>query len=166
MLRYCPKCKSKLRKKCVDDEQRLACGSDTCSFVFWNNPVPVVAALVRYKDKYILARNARWPEGIFSVITGYLEAKEVPEQAVLREVEEELGLQGEIQQYIGHYMFAEKNQLLLCFEIVATGELQFNEELAEVRLLSPEKLLHYDFGPLYITRAIIADWAKSSSLTG
>ena len=159
MMRYCPKCKSKLTRKLFDGVKRLACSSEKCSFVFWNNPVPVVAALVKHNDKYIIARNRLWPEGIFSVITGYLEMNETPEQAVLRETQEELGLSGEIQAYIGHYTFVEKNQLILCFEINATVELKLNDELVEMKYLSQQELQEYDFQPLYITENIIKDWA-------
>ncbi|MDH5778412.1 MAG: NUDIX domain-containing protein, partial [Gammaproteobacteria bacterium] len=81
-------------------------------------------------------------------------------QAVLRETQEELGLSGEIQAYIGHYTFVEKNQLILCFEINATGELKLNDELVEMKYLSQQELQEYDFQPLYITENIIKDWAE------
>jgi NADH pyrophosphatase NudC (nudix superfamily) len=47
------------------------------------NPVPVVAALIEYQGKIVLARNAQWPEGMFSLVTGYLEKHETPEDAVV-----------------------------------------------------------------------------------
>ena len=72
-MNYCPKCGSKLRPKNIDDAKRLACIENNCGFVHWNNPVPVVAALVQYGGKYVIARNVTWPKGIFSLITGYLE---------------------------------------------------------------------------------------------
>jgi NADH pyrophosphatase NudC (nudix superfamily) len=43
------------------------------------------------------------PETWFGIVAGFLEKGETPEQAVLREVEEELGLKGEIVEYIGYY---------------------------------------------------------------
>lgn len=159
-MRYCPKCKNKLTRKILDGVKRLACSSEKCSYVLWNNPVPVVAALVQHEGKYIIARNALWPGGIFSVISGYLEQKETPEQAVIREVEEELGLTGEIKRYLGHYSFFEKNQLLLGYEIEAGGTIKTNHELAEIKQLTAEELSNYDFGPLYVTRAMIDDWKK------
>jgi NADH pyrophosphatase NudC (nudix superfamily) len=158
MIKYCPKCGAPSAFREIDGVERTVCSSDNCNFVLWDNPVPVVAALVKHNDSYIVARNARWPKGIFSVITGYLEKNETPEQAVIREVFEELGLTGKIHRYIGHYSFYEKNQLILCFEVHASGTLVTNHELAETRYLAPDELSEYDFSPLYITKNIIRDW--------
>ena len=68
----------------------------------WDNPVPVVAALIEYQGKIVLARNSQWPEGVLSLITGYLERNETPEEAVVREVKEELGLDGRVQELLGN----------------------------------------------------------------
>ena len=112
-MKYCPDCASRLELKCLDGIDRKACPSPGCGFVHWDNPVPVVAALVQYQGKVVLARNSQWPEGMFSLVTGYLERSETPEGAVVREVKEELGLNGEVQDFIGCYSFAEKNQIIL-----------------------------------------------------
>lgn len=159
-MNYCPNCGSKLQPKEMEEVSRLACLADNCGFVYWNNPVPVVAALVRHDGKYIVARNAQWPKGVFSLITGYLEENETPEQAVIREVAEELGLSGNIKRYIGHYSFHKKNQLILCFEVEASGAVTLNHELSEVKQLSPKELTDYDFRPLTITEKIIQDWMR------
>jgi len=157
-MKFCPKCGSDLHTKLIDGAKRDVCTNPECKFTFWNNPVPVVAALINYKDEYIVARNAKWPKGIFSVITGYLEQNESPEDAVLREVSEELGLTGNIKQHIGNYIFKEKNQVILCYEVVATGKIKVDAELAEIKQLTEKELADYDFSPLYITERIISDW--------
>jgi NADH pyrophosphatase NudC (nudix superfamily) len=158
-MKYCSKCGSTLESKQIDGHKRYICSSEECGYVYWNNPIPVVAALVFCNGKYIIARNTRWPKEIFSVITGYLERKENPENAVLREVSEELGLKGEIKRHIGNYCFKEKNQVILCYEVVATGIVKTNHELVEFKELSPKELIDYDFSPLYITERIKRDWA-------
>lgn len=79
-MKYCPECASVLELKCVDGVERKACTSPECAFVHWNNPVPVVAALVQYHGEVVLARNSQWPEGMFSLVTGYLERNETPEE--------------------------------------------------------------------------------------
>jgi len=147
----------------VEGEERIICSSPGCDYICWNNPVPVVAALVSLDGNYIIARNRAWPTGIFSVITGYLEQGEDPETAVIREVAEELGVRGSIRRFIGNYTFKEKNQVLLCYEVQATGAIATNHELAEIRTLSREELSAYDFHPLYITEKLIQDW---KALTG
>jgi len=159
-MKFCPDCGKPLTTRLINGKERLACDTDHCQFVHWNNPVPVVAALVNYAGRYVIARNTQWPQGIFSVITGFLEQKESPQKAIVREVAEELGLVASIKNFIGVYSFHEQNQIILCYEVEATGELVINHELAEVKQLSPQQLSEYDFSPLYITRKIIRDWKK------
>lgn len=155
---YCPRCANPLDTRRIEGVGRRACGAPGCGFVHWDNPLPVVAALVEYQGHIILARNAKWPRGVFSLVTGFLEQEEAPERAVIREVNEELGLQGEVARFIGHYPFAEMNQIILAFVVRATGEFATNEEIAETMLLTTERLRLYDFGRLYITSAIVRDW--------
>jgi NADH pyrophosphatase NudC (nudix superfamily) len=56
--------------------RRRVCSDTACGFVQRTNPTPAVGALVEHDGDIILARNARWPEGWFALITGYLEAEE------------------------------------------------------------------------------------------
>jgi len=156
--RYCPRCAASLEVKQIEHLERLACNAPGCGFVHWDNPLSVVAALVEYQGQFILARNAKWPRRIFSLVSGFLEQKESPEQAVIREVKEELNLDGVVTRFIGHYSFAEQNQLILAYAVQATGALAPNQELAEIKRLSREELAAYDFAPLYITTAIVNDW--------
>ena len=91
-------------------------------------------------------------------MTGFLERKETPERAAIREVKEELGLDSEVTNFIGHYPFAEMNQIILAFSVSASGELRTSDEIAETTLIPMQQLRTYDFGPLYITSAIVRDW--------
>lgn len=156
-FKFCPRCAGPLQPRAYDTGARLSCTNPDCGFVHWDNPLPVVAALVEHEGQFILARNAQWPRRIFSVITGFLEKHESPEQAVIREVKEELNLEGAVTRFIGHYPFAEQNQLILAYAVQASGTLQTNHELAEIKRLSLAELKAYDFTPLYITTAIIRD---------
>ena len=154
-MKFCPKCATPLVDTIIDDVARKVCENEQCHFVYWNNPIPVVAALVEHEGEIILARNSRWPKSIFSSISGYLEANETPEQAVAREVYEELGLQAQHVQFLGHYYFKEKNQLLIGYFVRAMGEVNLNHELAEIKYVTAEQLREYDFRPLYITRQMV-----------
>lgn len=162
-MKYCSQCGSHLKTTTIDGVKRRACSNESCSYVVWGNPVPVVAALVLHNDTYIIARNALWPQGIYSLITGYLEKHEHPDDAVLREVKEELNLDGEVKRFLGHFSFAEKNQLLIAYEVEARGELALNHEIAEIKQLTHAELLQYDFAPLTITQQIIASWQNNKA---
>jgi len=159
-MNFCPQCAQPLVRRRYDGLERACCDAPGCGFVLWDNPTPVVAALVEFEGKVLLARNAAWPAGQFSVITGYLEKGETPEECALREVAEELGLQGRIAAYIGHYAFLQKNQIILAFHVVADGIVQLGEELVDYRLIPREKLKPWAFG----TGLAVRDWLQNQEI--
>lgn len=157
-MKYCPQCKSDLIKFNKDNINRLVCSADNCEYIFWNNPVPVVAGIIQYNNKIILARNSQWPENIFSMITGFLEKDEHPESAILREAQEELGLNCQIQQFIGHYSFNEMNQIILAYWLKTYDDTSnLSTEISEIKQVDRNKLSDYDFGKFHITKKIVDD---------
>lgn len=155
---FCPRCTRPLDTQSIESIERLICNAPGCGFVHWDNPLPVVAALVEYQGQILLARNAQWPRSIFSLVAGFLDQKESPAHAVIREVKEELNLESRVTQFIGHYPFVEKNQIILAFAVQACGALKTNHEIAETKLITLDQLKTYDFAPLYLTSAIVRDW--------
>ena len=164
MMKYCPKCATPLEDKQIEGVNRRLCPGANCHYIYWNNPIPVVAALVCHEGEVILARNVRWPKSIYSSISGYLEANETPDAAMAREVKEELGLDSQALHLLGHYPFKEKNQLLIGYVVSASGTVHLNHELADIKRLSIAQLRDYDFHPLYITAAMVADWFASPTV--
>lgn len=158
-MTYCPLCATELAEVEIDGRQRLGCPANDCEYVFWNNPTPVVAALVERDGHVVLARNKAWPEKMFGLITGFLEAEETPEEGVLREVKEELGLDGTLAEFIGNYAFYDMNQLILAFHVVVEGPIVLGDELAEFKIIAPEKLRPWPLG----TGLAVADWLKRRS---
>jgi NAD+ diphosphatase len=55
------------------------CTPPAAAYVHWDNPAPVVAAIVEMEGAVILARNRAWPESMFGLITGFLEKGETPD---------------------------------------------------------------------------------------
>ena len=157
--RFCRACGAGLETLLLAGRLRQVCTAG-CGHVEWNNPLPVVAALVERDGRIVLARNHAWAEGVFGLVTGFLEAGESPEQAVAREVAEELGLAADAVSLIGVYPFERKNEVIIAYHVVAGGEIALNEELAEVRLIVPEKLRPWDFG----TGLAVRDWLARRGL--
>ena len=153
-MRFCPRCAAPLDGREIAGRARLSCPDAACGFVFWDNPLPVLAALVERDGLVVLARNHAWPEKMFGLVTGFMERDETPEEGVAREVQEELGLTTTSASLIGVYPFQRKNEIILAYHVVAEGEITLNEELAEFRLIPPEKLRPWDFG----TGLAIRDW--------
>lgn len=162
-MKYCPECACALEVRRIDGVERKACSSPECSYVHWDNPVPVVAALVQYQGKVVLARNSLWTERVFSLVTGYLERNETPEEAVVREVKEELGLNSKAQEFIGCFSLAEKNQVILAYSILTTGELKTGTEISEVKLVTLDELRLWQFGRFALTSDIVRRWLERTT---
>jgi NADH pyrophosphatase NudC (nudix superfamily) len=160
LMRYCPHCANPLVERTFEERPYLACPDMVCGFVHWDNPVPVVMAIVEYLEpgqtqgRILLARNRAWEAGVLGLIAGYLEKGEWPEAAAAREVQEETGLVAESVSLIGNYFFDRKNQVLLAYHVKAGGEIRLNEELAEYRLFAPAEVPEL---PTAIGR-IMNDW--------
>jgi NAD+ diphosphatase len=155
---YCPRCATPLVTQTLGDRPRARCPA--CDFVHWNNPLPVVAAVLELDDKLLLARNAAWPQGMFGLITGFMESGETPEQAIAREVKEETDLNASACTLIGVYEFMRKNELIIAYHVRASGEVRLSEELVDFRLLAPERARPWRAGTGYA----LADWLKSRGI--
>jgi NAD+ diphosphatase len=82
--RFCPSCATPLEDiESLEDggpKVRLRCPA--CQWTHWNNPTPVLAAVIECGDRdgqVLLARNAAWSGRMFGLITGFMEAGETPE---------------------------------------------------------------------------------------
>lgn len=162
-FKFCPRCTKPLELGAVDEgPPRLRCPDRACGFVHWDNPVPVVAAVVEHEGEVILARNRMWPPKMFALITGFLEKDDPdPASGVLREVDEELGLKGRVAAFIGHYPFQRMNQIIIAYHVVAAGDIVLGEELVEYKKVAPEQLRPWPAA----TGLALRDWMIRRGLT-
>jgi len=163
-FRYCPRCSSALVERAITGDDgaltRRACADAACGYVHWDNPTPAVGVIVEHEGEVILARNALWPENIFALVTGFLEAREDPKACVAREVREELGLDVVETHLVGNYIFERKNEIMLCYHAVCRGSVTLGAELAEYRRYRPEKLRPWRRA----TGLALADWMTARGL--
>ena len=88
---FCPSCKTKLTFE--EFEKRLILTCLNCNFKFWNNPKPVVSAIIMKKNTVLLVkRNSDVYNNYWSLPGGIINFLETPEDALVREVAEETGL--------------------------------------------------------------------------
>ncbi|MEQ1515296.1 MAG: NUDIX domain-containing protein [Usitatibacteraceae bacterium] len=164
IFKFCPRCTAELIDREIKDDggvrTRRACPSNDCGFVQWQNPTPAVGALVEHEGEIILARGAGWPEGAFALVTGYLEKNEDPKIGVAREVKEEMNLDVVETTLIGNYIFERKNEIMLCYHVVATGEIKLSPELIDYRRYKPHELRPWPRA----TGFAVADWMTSRGL--
>ena len=139
-------------------KERLRCAA--CGWTHWNNPTPVLAAVIECSDRegrILLARNAAWQGRMFALITGFMEAGETPQEGIAREVVEETSLEVEQLSLIGVYDFQRMNQIIIAYHALARGEVRLSPELAEYKLYAPADLRCWRAGTGYA----LADWLRS-----
>ena len=158
-FRYCPNCATALamatQMEDGGEKARLRCAA--CGFTHWNNPTPVLAAVVEYHGQILLARNAAWSGRMFALITGFMEAGETPQGGIEREIKEETSLDTQTLDLIGVYDFQRMNQIIIAYHAVCTGDVELSPELVEYKLYSPEKVKCWQSATGYA----LADWLKS-----
>nr|WP_024539989.1 NUDIX domain-containing protein [Comamonas badia] len=158
-MRFCPHCATELapiaQMEDGGEKVRLRCAA--CGWTHWNNPVPVLAAIVEIEGKVLLARNAAWPPKMFALITGFMEAGESPQEGVAREVKEETNLDAHAITMVGAYEFLRMNQVIIAYHVQASGTVQLSPELLDYRLMELKDLKCWPAGTGYA----LADWLRA-----
>ncbi|MEE9901981.1 MAG: NUDIX domain-containing protein [Acinetobacter haemolyticus] len=152
--KFCMDCGNTLVLKEIDNVKRFACNS-SCGYILWNNPVPIIAILIKYQNKYLIAHNKIWPKGLYSTISGFLEEKETIYECASRETKEELGLDIIDSKIIDAFTYKEMNQLIIAIFAECEGEICLNDELDDFQLLTVNELRLLDVGPMKLLEYII-----------
>ena len=131
-------------------------------------------------DRVVLGRQTVWPERMFSLLAGFVEAGESFETCVAREIAEEIGLSVRDVRYLGSQPWPFPRSLMVGFHAVADPEqpFSFNDgEIAEARWFTRDEvraaLAIGDWtsaaasqselllpGSISIAREIIESWAE------
>lgn len=86
--RFCGRCGSTMQM----DEFEYAMHCKACGHICYPRLSPCIITLVTRGDKMLLARSPHFPAGRFSTLAGFIEPGESAEQAVQREIREEVGI--------------------------------------------------------------------------
>jgi 8-oxo-dGTP diphosphatase len=88
---FCPYCATQLVHRDIFDRVRPVCAK--CGYVYFCDPKVAVIALVEWDARVLLVRRGVEPElGKWALPGGYMDAGEMPEAALRRELDEEVGL--------------------------------------------------------------------------
>ena len=166
-MKFCPHCGAQLITLPLSGRERHTCPDNGCGFVHWNNPIPVVAAVVECDDSVLLVQNVGWPSSWFGLVTGFLESGEMPEQGVKREVSEEVGLDAKVESYIGMYEFFRKNELIIAYHLTVTSKILTLDklEIAKAKWVPTNKVRPWNAGTGYALRDWLALKGISTELT-
>lgn len=140
VLRFCPKCGSSHFKK--SDTKSLKCGR--CGFhLFFNSSAAVAGLIADSNGKLMLVKRGIEPNyGKYDLPGGFVDPGETAEQAIIRELFEELGLKVKKLQYLE----SATNEYIYSGFSVFTLDLAFRVYPETLSNLKPmDDILDYDF---------------------
>ncbi len=165
--RFCAKCGHESTMVKAGYERK--CGA--CDASHFPRTDPVVIMLVRKGDKALVGRGKNWPEGHYSALAGFMEPGENIEEAVAREIFEEVGLRTKHVTYKASQPWPWPSSLMIGTEAwVEDGDLSIdsneiedaiwitkNDVLASIREESSLRLMPPAFA---IAHSLIKSWLE------
>ena len=132
--RFCGHCATPMQG--LDGERCFRCPA--CGHSAYPRISPAMMVLIRDGERLLLARHNRLASR-FTALAGFLEAGESVEEAVHREVYEEVGLKVRDLRYFGSQSWPFPHSLMLAFTAeYAGGEIRIDaEEITEARWFGP-----------------------------
>jgi NAD+ diphosphatase len=137
--------------------------------------VAVIMAVTDRADRLLLGRAPSWPEGRMSILAGFVEPGETLEQAVAREVREEVGIDVRDVAFVADQPWPFPSSLMVGFtaRAVQTELVLDPTEIAEARWVSRDDVRsliargEYRPSPGFsISRALVEDWYGGRLPTG
>ncbi|MEM7032098.1 MAG: NAD(+) diphosphatase [Chloroflexota bacterium] len=129
---FCGRCGTKT--ELMTTERAMKCPN--CNLTGYPRISPCIIVRVTRGDEILLARGPRWQPGWFSVLAGFIEPGETAEEAVEREILEEVGIQVKDIRYFSSQSWPFPNSLMLGF----TAEYE-----AGTLTLQPDEILEADW---------------------
>ncbi len=150
--RFCGVCGTLMSRHAT--ERAMHCPA--CKHMTYPRINPVVITRVTRGREILLARRATGPTSFYSVVAGFVEAGETLEQAVAREILEEVGVQVRDIRYFASQPWSFPNNLMIAFTAEwAAGDVRPDGvEIAEAGWFAPELLPPIPH-PISISRRLI-----------
>ncbi len=148
---HCTQCGGKLESRPIEGRERLVCSA--CGAVHYENPLPVASVLVPGPNHSVLLikRNHEPYKGFWCMPVGFAEIGEDIQQAALRELREEAGIDGRIRQLLDASSYVSPmygDVLIVTFEAEKTGGTeQGGDDADEARYFPIDSLPEIPFPP-------------------
>jgi NAD+ diphosphatase len=158
--RFCGRCGHETES--VLSERSKRCPA--CGLVSYSRISPAIIVLIMRGDEILLARSPRFPEGMRSVIAGFAEPGETLEDAVRREVKEEVGISVKNIRYFASEPWPFPDSLMIGFVAdYASGEIVIdNNEIVSAGWFKRDNLPMLP-QQMSISRALIDYWINLKS---
>ena len=149
---------------------RMICSNEECSRESFPRIDPAIIVLVTNKDACLLGRNAKWPPKQFSTLAGFVEPGESLEDAVVREVFEEVQVQLQDIRYVSSQPWPFPASAMCGFYAEAIDRSYgASDEVEEARWFTVESLTKAVANdeirlspPVSIAFRLLADWFRSN----
>lgn len=126
--RFCGKCATQM----INRRSELARKCPNCGFISYPRLSPAVIMSVVREDKILLARAPRFPTGMYSTLAGFVEPGETLEEAVRREIREEVAVEVDNIRYVASQPWPFPHSIMIGFSATyAGGEIQVDDKEIE-----------------------------------
>ena len=115
--RFCGRCGIELKMKTA--ERAKECPQ--CGLLHFPRLAPAIIVLVERGNELLLARSRHFLPGMYSVLAGFVEPGESLEEAVVREVKEEVGMDVKDIKYFGSQPWPFPHSLMIGFTATYAG---------------------------------------------
>lgn len=134
---------------------------ETCKKTIYPTSSSFVIVLIEKDGKFLLARSPHFAKGMYSTIAGFVDAGESYEDAVHREVQEEVGIKVKNLTYFGSQSWPFPSSIAVAFMAKHdSGEIQMDPtEIEDAQWFDPKQLPPLPH-PCSISRHIINAYAK------
>jgi mutator protein MutT len=162
MATYCRECGHALEPRLAFGKMRNVCPG--CGYTHFEDPKVAVGVVVEKDGGIVLGKRNHDPKmGYWSFPSGFVDAGEVPEDAAVREVEEETGVRVRLDRLLGVYSRPGDRVIFLAYAGHAVGgRLVAGEECIEVGVFAPDRLPELAFPN---DGAILAAWSSGRGLS-
>ncbi len=124
-FRFCGQCGQPTIN--LPDERAKVCAN--CGLTNYPRLSPSIIVSVVRDERILLARSRRFPEGMYSVLAGFVEPGETLEECIHREVFEEVGVAITNIQYFGSQNWPFPHSLMIGFTAdYLTGEISIDDD--------------------------------------
>ncbi|HWC67143.1 MAG TPA: NAD(+) diphosphatase [Acidimicrobiales bacterium] len=157
--RYCGRCGAETKP--AAGERAMTCAD--CELLAFPRLAPAVITVVHRGDEVLLARGVQFALPMYSCIAGFVEPGETLEQAVRREIREEVGVEVGEPRYVASQPWPFPHSLMIGFtaEWVA-GEIEIDpREIADAQWFHRDALPSIP-PPISIARRLIDGWAAQA----
>lgn len=150
--RFCGRCGVPLKSRTT--ERAKECPQ--CGLLHFPRLAPAIIVLVERGNQLLLARSRHFMPGMYSVLAGFVEPGESLEEAVVREVKEEVGIEIKDINYFGSQPWPFPHSLMIGFTATyAGGEISIDDkEIEDAGWYTAEKLPRLP-GKISIARKLI-----------